>query len=148
MTDNAIDATDPGSVTRTDWAGRPHGPISGGGLRSPQGLAIDSVGNVWVANNWSSVSPIVGGDGLVEFIGAAPPVKTLLIGPPRRPWQARALAGAPANYRLGCQKAISPAAGAATTLRQPAGPSRGSSSTEAPSWRARSVTRVTSATST
>ena len=41
--------------------------------------------------------------------------------------------------RLRCQKAISPAAGAATTLRQPAGPSRGSSSTEAPSSRARSV---------
>jgi hypothetical protein len=186
VTDNAIDAVDPGSVTRIDPAGQPHGPIAGGGLRSPQGLAIDSVGNVWVANlgsdsvtqidprgriaarspirvrslsgpwsvgvdgndnlwvasfvggtltqlcgrsrshcppgmgtgdpispsatgftnghlehltavqidqsgnvwvanNWSSISPTVGGDGLVEFIGAAPPVKTPLIGPPRRP---------------------------------------------------------------
>jgi hypothetical protein len=186
VTDNAIDVTDAGSVTRIDQAGQAHGPITGGGLRSPQGLAIDSVGNlwvanlgsrsvtqidsrgritarspirvpsfsgpwatavdgndnvwvtsfvgstltqlcgrnrshcppgirtgdaispratgftnghlqhltavqidqsgnVWVANNWSSISPIVGGDGLVEFIGAAAPVRTPLIGPPRRP---------------------------------------------------------------
>jgi hypothetical protein len=186
VTDNAIDVTDAGAVTRIDRAGQAHGPITGGGLRSPQGLSIDSVGNVWVANlgsrsvtqidpqgriaprspirvpsfsgpwatavdgndnvwvtsfvgstltqlcgrnrshcppgartgdpisprvtgftnghlqhltavqidesgnvwvanNWSSVSPIIGGDGLVEFIGAAPPVRTPLIGPPRRP---------------------------------------------------------------
>ena len=39
--------------------------------------------------------------------------------------------------RFGCQSAISPAAGVATTLRQPAGPSRGSSSTVAPDARAR-----------
>jgi cation diffusion facilitator CzcD-associated flavoprotein CzcO len=51
-------------------------------------------------------------------------------------------------YRFGRQNAISPADGAATTLRQPAGPSRGSSSTEAPSERARSVAESTSSTST
>ncbi len=47
-----------------------------------------------------------------------------------------------------CQSAISPASGAATTLRQPAGPSRGSSSTEAPRSRARSVTSPILDTST
>ena len=35
----------------------------------------------------------------------------------------------PSGRALGCQKAISPPSGVATTLRQPAGPSRGSSST-------------------
>ena len=39
-------------------------------------------------------------------------------------------------------------ADSATTLRHPAGPSRGSSSTEAPSWRARSVACEISDTST
>ena len=41
--------------------------------------------------------------------------------------------GEPPAQRLGCQNASSPAVGALTTLRQPAGPSRGSSSTRAPS---------------
>ena len=36
-------------------------------------------------------------------------------------------------FRFGCQKAISPPAGVATTLRHPAGPSRGSRRTRAPS---------------
>jgi len=50
--------------------------------------------------------------------------------------------------RLRCQNAISPAGEAATTLRQPAGPSRGSSTTDAPRSRARRVAASTSATST
>jgi hypothetical protein len=49
---------------------------------------------------------------------------------------------------FGCHKASSPAAGAATTLRQPAGPSRGASRTEAPDSRARSVAALISGTST
>ncbi len=51
-------------------------------------VQVDSSGNVWVANNWSTGSPLsefVGGNGLVELIGAAEPVKTPLIGPPARP---------------------------------------------------------------
>ena len=51
-------------------------------------------------------------------------------------------------HRLACQKAISPASGAATTLRQPAGPSRASSRTAAPRSRARSVAAPISGTST
>ena len=47
-----------------------------------------------------------------------------------------------AERAFGCQKAISPPSGVATTLRQPAGPSRGSNNTDAPSCRARSVNRV------
>jgi hypothetical protein len=47
-----------------------------------------------------------------------------------------------------CQKAISPPAGVATTLRQPAGPSRGSSSTVAPSSAAWAVACSTRSTST
>ena len=46
---------------------------------------------------------------------------------------------------LGCHSAISPPSGTATTLRRPAGPSRGSSRTDAPSSPARSVTASTSA---
>ena len=58
--------------------------------------------------------------------------------------------GAPHPLRraLGCQNAISPPWGVATTLRQPVGPSRGSSSTQAPSRPARSVTSSTRSTST
>lgn len=53
-------------------------------------LQIDPSGNVWVANNWSletAIDPldIVGGDGVVEFIGVATPVKTPLIGTPENP---------------------------------------------------------------
>jgi hypothetical protein len=52
------------------------------------------------------------------------------------------------RHRFGSQRAISPPTGVETTLRHPAGPSRGSSKTAAPSHRARSVTSCTSSTST
>jgi hypothetical protein len=50
-------------------------------------VVIDSSGNVWVPNNWKNI-PIQanpGGDGLVVFIGLAPPVKTPLNGLPQQP---------------------------------------------------------------
>jgi len=50
-------------------------------------VVIDSSGNVWVPNNWENI-PIPanpGGDGLVVFVGLAPPVKTPLNGPPQQP---------------------------------------------------------------
>ncbi|HVY96348.1 MAG TPA: NHL repeat-containing protein [Solirubrobacterales bacterium] len=59
--------------------------FSNGGLQHVTAVQVDQSGNVWVANNWETIEPVVGGDGLVEFIGAAPPVKTPLIGPPQRP---------------------------------------------------------------
>ncbi|MCC9604970.1 hypothetical protein LOC68_25320 [Blastopirellula sp. JC732] len=49
------------------------------------GLQIDASGNVWICNNWdlaTTPSQIIGGDGLVQFIGVATPVNTPLIGPP------------------------------------------------------------------
>jgi hypothetical protein len=56
-----------------------------GGLQHITAVQVDQSGNVWAANNWAKIAPTVGGDGLVEFIGAAAPVKTPLIGPPERP---------------------------------------------------------------
>jgi len=52
------------------------------------------------------------------------------------------------GHRFGCQRAISPACRLETTLRQSDGPSRGSSSTTAPTSPARSVERSIRSTST
>jgi sugar lactone lactonase YvrE len=63
-------------------------PLTGfgnGGLQHITAVQVDQSGNVWAANNWAQISPTIGGDGLVEFIGAAAPVKTPLIGPPEPP---------------------------------------------------------------
>jgi streptogramin lyase len=72
--------------------GQPISPRRSGftslGLQHLTAIQIDQSGNVWAANNWSSGSPIrrfVGGNGLVELIGLAAPVRTPLIGPPQRP---------------------------------------------------------------
>ena len=61
------------------------GGFTNGGLEHLTAVQIDESGNVWTANNWKRIAPTVGGDGLVEFIGLAPPVRTPLIGPPQRP---------------------------------------------------------------
>ncbi|MDP1880656.1 MAG: hypothetical protein Q8K60_06925 [Parachlamydiaceae bacterium] len=57
-------------------------------------LQIDSSGNVWVGNNWGldskpALGIITGGDGLVQFIGVATPVKTPLLGEPVNPSKKR-----------------------------------------------------------
>lgn len=70
----------------------------GGGMQHVTDAAIDSAGNVWVANNWDdadvcigkdqpadAVSTLCGGNGLVVFFGLARPVATPLFGPPRVP---------------------------------------------------------------
>ena len=59
--------------------------FTNGGLQHITAVQVDQSGNVWAANNWAQISPTVGGDGLVEFIGAARPVKTPMIGPPQQP---------------------------------------------------------------
>jgi hypothetical protein len=61
------------------------GGFSNGGLQHITAVQVDQSGNVWAANNWEKIKPTVGGDGLVQFIGAAAPVRTPMIGPPRRP---------------------------------------------------------------
>jgi hypothetical protein len=63
----------------------PRRGFTNGGLQHLTAVQIDPSGDVWVANNWSKVSPITGGNGLVEFIGLAAPVKTPLIGAPQSP---------------------------------------------------------------
>jgi sugar lactone lactonase YvrE len=56
------------------------------GLTRNTGIQIDPSGNVWIANNWKNV-PIPdanpGGYEMVVFLGAARPLRTPLIGPPR-----------------------------------------------------------------
>ena len=47
------------------------------GLLRPYGIAVDASGNVWVSNFGSST--------ITQFLGAATPVKTPLIGPPQLP---------------------------------------------------------------
>ncbi len=49
------------------------------------GVSIDPSGNVWLANNWKKI-PLVtnpGGNSIAVLIGAAAPIETPLIGPPR-----------------------------------------------------------------
>ena len=60
---------------------------------APRAIAIDSHGNVWIANNWNrpdegfkkvpdeALSTRFGGNGAVVFFGLAKPVRTPLIGP-------------------------------------------------------------------
>jgi len=78
----------PGAKTGDPISPSLHG-FTNGGLQHITAVQVDQSGNVWAANNWAQIVPTVGGDGLVEFIGAAPPVKTPMIGPPRRPSASR-----------------------------------------------------------
>ena len=61
--------------------GQPLSPASGygadAGLQEPYGIAIDASGSVWVSNFGSST--------ITQFVGAATPVKTPMIGPPQLP---------------------------------------------------------------
>ncbi|HEX8754330.1 MAG TPA: NHL repeat-containing protein [Solirubrobacterales bacterium] len=82
----------PGNCPRGKRTGDAISPAETGfqsrALQHLTAVQVDQSGNVWVANNWStgsSLAQFVGGNGLVEFIGAAAPVKTPLIGPPERP---------------------------------------------------------------
>jgi hypothetical protein len=58
------------------------------GMQHTTAVQIDQAGSVWLANNWSTATPIanfLGGNGLIQFVGMAAPVDTPLIGVPRRP---------------------------------------------------------------
>jgi streptogramin lyase len=74
----------PGASTGDPMSPPLHG-FTNGGLQHITAVQVDQSGNVWAANNWARIAPTVGGDGLVEFIGAAAPVKTPMIGPPQQP---------------------------------------------------------------
>lgn len=65
----------------------PIGGFSSDALMRNTGVVIDPSGNVWLANNWRTIAIQTnpGGDGMVEFVGIAAPVKTPVIGPPQRP---------------------------------------------------------------
>jgi hypothetical protein len=65
----------------------PDGGYTFEGLVRNTAVQIDPSGNVWLTNNWETV-PVPtnpGGHQMVVFIGLAAPVKTPLIGPPRKP---------------------------------------------------------------
>jgi len=71
-------------------AGRPISPARGGydsrAFQHITAVQVDQSGNVWVANNWTTGSPLrepVGGAGLAQIVGAATPVRAPLIGLPR-----------------------------------------------------------------
>ncbi|MDO8185683.1 hypothetical protein Q5424_23530 [Conexibacter sp. JD483] len=73
-------------------AGRPISPARGGydsaAFEHITAVQVDQSGNVWLANNWTTASPLsqpVGGAGLAQIVGAATPVKTPLVGLPLRP---------------------------------------------------------------
>ncbi|HEX4312089.1 MAG TPA: NHL repeat-containing protein [Acidobacteriaceae bacterium] len=50
-------------------------------LSAPFGVAVDASGNVWVSNQGS----IQGASTITQFVGAATPVKTPVLGPPQLP---------------------------------------------------------------
>src|SRR6266545_4573682 len=83
----------------------------------------------------------------LSVVGTYEPAEGILVTLPGGLEQLALIGGQPCGSGLhpwftlpfGCQKAISPPSGVATTLRQPAGPSRGSSNTDAPSRHVRSV---------
>jgi sugar lactone lactonase YvrE len=56
------------------------------GLTRNTGIQIDPSGNVWIANNWKNIPAPNGNPGgyeMVVLVGAASPLRTPLIGPPR-----------------------------------------------------------------
>ena len=74
----------PGSAT--GGAISPRGGYTSRGMQHTTAVQIDSAGNVWLANNWSTATPItnfLGGNGLIEFVGMAAPVATPISGPPQ-----------------------------------------------------------------
>ncbi len=93
---NGIAVDGSGNVWATNWdektltelqgasgasPGQPVSPASGFGadanLLKPYGIALDASGNIWVSNFGSST--------ITQFLGAATPVKTPLVGPPQLP---------------------------------------------------------------
>lgn len=70
-----LDACPPGSQTGDVLSTAPLG-YRNASLQHVTAVQVDTAGNVWAANNWSSIAPPDAGDGLVQFIGIAAPVCT------------------------------------------------------------------------
>ena len=88
-----------------DTKGHPAGTKAGDAIHNFQSgsiqiitdVAIDPAGNVWAANNWNDIEPVVsndpirrtstwgGGSGITVIYGVAAPVKTPLMGQVRKP---------------------------------------------------------------
>jgi streptogramin lyase len=76
-------ACPPGSATGSLLS--PPGGYRSASIQHLTAVQLDQSGNVWLANNWSRLTPPTGGNGLVELIGAATPVCTPLTPLPARP---------------------------------------------------------------
>ena len=61
----------PGAKTGDPISPRASG-FTNGGLEHVTAVQIDESGNAWVANNWSQLFPIVGGDGLPAWTQIVP----------------------------------------------------------------------------
>jgi hypothetical protein len=79
----------PGNCPAGTHTGQPISPSTGygfDGLSRVTALEIDPSGNIWICDNWANI-PLPkknpGGHFIVVYIGAAGPVRTPLIGPPR-----------------------------------------------------------------
>lgn len=78
-------ACPPGSSTGEVLSPRPYG-FRSESMQHLTSVQIDQSGNVWLSNNWAKIAkPPVGGDGVVELIGAAVPVCTPMVGLPAKP---------------------------------------------------------------
>jgi hypothetical protein len=76
-----LDASDPENPVRLGY-------ISSPAIQITTAVQIDQSGNVWTVNNWSLDSQpgaIIGGDGLIKFIGLGSPTAAPLIGSPVDP---------------------------------------------------------------
>ena len=81
---------------KTGDAISPPGGYVGGGMQQLVDVGVGPAGDVWLTNNWEidaaglgqapeALSTRGAGQGVVVFFGMAKPVKTPLIGPPRKP---------------------------------------------------------------
>ena len=85
----------PGHPTGTKVGDNIHN-FQSGSIQMITDVAIDPAGNVWAANNWNAIEPVVakdpvsrtstwgGGSGLTVIYGVAAPVKPPLMGPVRK----------------------------------------------------------------
>jgi nitronate monooxygenase len=134
--------------------------IAAGGIGDGRGLAAAlglgaagvQIGTAFLGCPETAIHPLYR-NALRSTRAEATTITPAFSGRPARALRNRGVAGAGGDrsrwaHTFGCHSAISAPAGDASPLRQPAGPSRGSSTTAAPRARPRSVASTMSATST